>query len=340
MAGHSDRGEGATAGWKVPGDADETGGTRPRSPEGGARPRRDTSGAGPRRDTRGIVLAPDLLARVRFRRRLPAEPLRRWVEHYWLIDWDLQEPYVSQVVPHPCVNLVFERRGPAGLAPVTGLVAEVGTGVFTTKLEGTGRVCGVQFRPGGFRPFLAPPRPLATLTGRHLPLDEAFGTGGEATSRVLGPDLEDDRVAALDAFLLSLSPAPDPAADRAMALAHRVRTDRSVLRVERLAADAGMSVRTLQRLFGTYVGVTPKWTILRYRVHETMEHATAHPGTDWARLAAELGYSDQAHLVRDFTAAVGVTPSAYARAAAQAAPAGDVERGPGDEETVPGRAPS
>ncbi|MFI0862459.1 DUF6597 domain-containing transcriptional factor [Streptomyces smyrnaeus] len=278
----------------------------------------EVPGPGPRRDTRGIVLAPGLLARVRFRRRLPAEPLRRWVEHYWLIDWDLEEPYVSQVVPHPCVNVVFERRGPADLAPGTGLVAGVGTGVFSTKLEEIGRVCGVQFRPGGFRPFLTPPRPLSALTGRQLPLEEVFGSTEDVPPRILTPDREDERVTALDTFLLSLSPARDPAAERAMALAHRVRTDRSVLRVERLAADAGMSVRTLQRLFATYVGVTPKWTILRYRVHEAMEHATSHPETDWARLAADLGYSDQAHLVRDFTAAVGVTPSAYARAAAQA----------------------
>jgi len=283
----------------------------------------DLPAEGPRRDTRGIVQAPGLLARVRFRRRLPAEPLRRWVEHYWLIDWDLEEPYVSQVVPHPCVNVVFERRGPADLAPGTGLVAGVGTGVFSTKLEGVGRVCGVQFRPGGFHPFLRPPRRLSALTGRQLSLAEAFGSGEEVPSRILDPAGEDERVAALDTFLLSLSPSPDPAAERAMELAHRVRTDRSVLRVERLAADAGLSVRTLQRLFATYVGVTPKWTILRYRVHEAMERATAHPGTDWSRLAAELGYSDQAHLIRDFTAAVGVTPSVYARAAADTQPARD-----------------
>ncbi|NSC20308.1 AraC family transcriptional regulator [Streptomyces albus subsp. chlorinus] len=269
---------------------------------------------GPRRDTRGIVRAPELMARVRFRRRLPAAPLRRWVEHYWLIDWDLSEPYVSHVVPHPCVNLVLERRGPADLAPESGVVAGVGTGLFTTELEGTGRVCGVQFRPGGFRPFLSPPRPLTALTGRRLELAEAFGRGQDAPSRVLRPEAEDARVAALDAFLLSLSPTADPAAERAVALAHRVRTDRTVRRVEHLAADEGVSVRTLQRLFATYVGVSPKWTILRYRVHEAVERVTHRPATDWAALAAELGYSDQAHLVRDFTAAVGTTPAAYARA--------------------------
>ncbi|GAA2621166.1 helix-turn-helix domain-containing protein [Streptomyces axinellae] len=286
----------------------------PGSPGGPALPGR----AGhPREDTGGIVAAHGLLARVHFRRRAAAGPLRRWVEHYWLIDWDLTEPYVSQVVPHPCVNVVLERRGAAGRAPDSGSVAGVGTGLYTTKLAGVGRVCGVQFRPGGFRPFLTPPRPLSAFTGQQLPLSRVFpGTEGQP-ARVLDPEDEDARVAALDALLLSLAPAPDPVAERAMVLAHRVRTDRSVARVERLAREEGVSVRTLQRLFATYVGVSPKWVILRYRVHEAMELATAGPGIDWGALAAGLGYSDQAHLVRDFTAAVGVPPSAYARAVAR-----------------------
>ncbi|NEE47573.1 AraC family transcriptional regulator, partial [Streptomyces sp. SID8455] len=51
--------------------------------------------AGPRRDTRGIVDAPDLFTRVRFRRRRPAPALRPYLEHYWLIDWDLDQPYAA-----------------------------------------------------------------------------------------------------------------------------------------------------------------------------------------------------------------------------------------------------
>ncbi|WP_095757288.1 helix-turn-helix domain-containing protein [Streptomyces xinghaiensis] len=312
--------------------------------------------AGPRRDTRGIVDAPELFAHVRFRRREPyAEPLRRYVEHYWLIDWDLAEPYATHVVPHPSVNLVFQRYGAeprSGSGFGFGELAGIGLELFTRKLAGTGRVCGVQFRPGGFRPF-APGRPVSHWTGRRLPHTEVFpdasggvpgdrggpgdpGTTGtsraagsaraaegsgllavpgstDAPAAVLGPADEDERVTALDAFLLAAGPEPDPQADLAMGLVHRIRTDRTIRRVSGFAAEEGVSVRSLQRLFAAYVGVSPKWVLLRYRVHEALERATRDTAVDWARLAAELGYSDQAHLVREFTATVGVPPTAYAR---------------------------
>ncbi|MEU1323337.1 DUF6597 domain-containing transcriptional factor [Streptomyces microflavus] len=268
--------------------------------------------AGPRRDTRGIVDAPDLFTRVRFRRREPAPALRPYLEHYWLIDWDLDQPYAAHVVPHPSVNLVLQRyeagesaRERAGYAEVAG----IGLGLFTQKLTGRGRVCGVQFRPGGFRPF-APEHALSDLTGRRIDAAEVLRTP-PPVGAVLDPDDEDARVRALDACLLALEPRPDPQATLAMELVDRVRTDRSVRRVGQLARSAGLSPRTLQRLFSAYVGVGPKWVILRYRIHEALERAESEPAVDWARLAADLGYSDQAHLVRDFTATVGVPPTAF-----------------------------
>lgn len=265
--------------------------------------------AGPRRDTRGIVDARGLFARVRFRRREPAPELTRFLEHYWLIDWDLDEPYATHVVPHPSVNLVFQRYGDGvGAAEVAG----IGLELFTRKLEGRGRVCGVQFRPGGFRPF-APDRPVSGLTGRRPDIAEVFPDASPDTvAAVLEPPDDDGRVSELDRFLLSRHPRTDPAATRAMELVQRVREDRSVRRVTALAAAGGMSVRALQRLFAAQVGVSPKWVILRYRIHEALERAETSGPVDWAGLAAELGYSDQAHLVRDFTATVGVPPTAYA----------------------------
>ncbi|MGV9569084.1 AraC family transcriptional regulator [Streptomyces nigra] len=264
----------------------------------------------PRQDTRGIVDPSGLLRRVRFRRHAPAEPLRRYVEWYWLIDWDLPEPYASHIVPHPSVNLTFQWDEDEGgpYAELTG----VALGLYTRKLTGRGRVCGVKFRPGGFRPH-APDAPVSHWTGRALAAAEVFPAATSDTARtIVSPAGDDARVAALDAFLLALPHAADPQADLAVDLVARIRADRTIRRVAGLARDEGLSVRGLQRLFSAYVGVSPKWCILRYRIHDALERAGTD--VDWATLAQELGYADQAHLVRDFTSTIGVSPTAYARA--------------------------
>ena len=81
-----------------------------------------------------------------------------------------------------------------------------------------------------------------------------------------------------------------------------------------LAAERhGLSERTLQRLFRRYVGVGPKWVLQRARLHDAVERLdTADGPVDLAALATELGWFDQAHFTRDFTALVGQSPAAYA----------------------------
>ena len=263
--------------------------------------------AAARRDTRGIVDPAELLARVHFRRPEPAEPLRPYIEHYWLIDWDLTEPYVSHVVPHPAVHIVFQRlAGEDAFVEIAGIPH----GLFAQKLEGKGRVCGIKFRPGAFR-AVAPYRPVSEWTGLRVRQPDVLPDIDPGT--VLDPADETARVTALDSFLLALDLRPDPQAELATTLVDRIRADRTIRRVTDFAHTEGLSVRLLQRLFAAYVGVGPKWVILRYRIHEALERAGAEEPVDWAGLAADLGYADQAHLVRDFTATVGVTPTAYAQ---------------------------
>ncbi|MHB9759553.1 DUF6597 domain-containing transcriptional factor [Streptomyces sp. BYX5S] len=262
------------------------------------------------RDTRGIVDPAALLTRVRLRRHAPAEALRTYVEHYWFIDWDLPAPYASQVLPHPSVHLTFQQDD-IGRPPYGELTGVAAPGLYTRKIDGRGKVCGVKFRPGAFRPF-APHAPVAEWTGRILPYENVFPATDPAA--VLSPADDSDRIAALDAYLLPLAPAePDPQAELAAGLVARVRADRATRRVADLARAEGLSVRALQRLFHAYVGVSPKWCILRYRIHEAVEAAGTRDDIDWAALAADLGYADQAHLVRDFTSTVGVPPTAYGR---------------------------
>jgi len=87
----------------------------------------------------------------------------------------------------------------------------------------------------------------------------------------------------------------------------------SLLRAEQVAAASGLTLRSLQRLFSDYVGIGPKWVIQRYRLHEAIARLDEGERVDFARLALDLGYADQAHFIRDFKALVGRTPREYAR---------------------------
>ena len=97
-------------------------------------------------------------------------------------------------------------------------------------------------------------------------------------------------------------------------VAERVCDDRGITRVDQLVDEFQIGKRHLQRLFSEYVGVSPKWVIQRYRLLDAAERVKAGGAIEWADLASDLGYADQAHFIRDFKRLVGRTPADYARA--------------------------
>jgi AraC-like DNA-binding protein len=134
-----------------------------------------------------------------------------------------------------------------------------------------------------------------------------------AAARILGGRDGAAMVEALEGYLLAVGPEPDPTGRQVTELVGVAERKAGITRAEMLAAEAGMSLRSLQRLFAAYVGVGPKWVVQRFRILDAV--AAAHSGevTDWAALARELGFSDQAHLTRVFTQVVGTPPASYQR---------------------------
>jgi AraC-like DNA-binding protein len=261
---------------------------------------------GPVGDTRGILNPYDGLQRFSLERPLPPEGLRPWVDRFWVVRWHLEagERFEQEVLPHPSVQLAFEAHG----ATVHG----IGTRRFVARLEGWGRVIGVKLLPGAFTAFSA--RPAADLVDRVLPLADVFGERAEALARSVSSEPDTERALGLvGGFLESLAPALDDNIARVVELVSLVQRERSITRSEALARHAGMNVRTLQRLFERYLGLGPKWVIGRARVQEAAERLATGQSVDFAVLAVELGYHDQAHLIRDFKAQVGFTPAVYAQ---------------------------
>ena len=219
------------------------------------------------------------------------------------------------------MNLSVESGSEArfGCAMPAVLVHGVTTRRFTIDLVGTGRVTAAKFRPGGWVAFRGrlPTRATVVPLGPALDLDADLLLGA-----VLAEEDDDARAAVLDAALAPLAPDPPTAYEDLLALLERMAADRALVRVEQVAALGAMSVRSLQRLFATYVGLSPKSVLARYRLQDAAAAIDAGEVTDLAGLAASLGWFDQAHFSRDFRAVVGVPPSAYLRRARAADYAG------------------
>jgi AraC-like DNA-binding protein len=80
-------------------------------------------------------------------------------------------------------------------------------------------------------------------------------------------------------------------------------------------AATGYSHRRVVALFREAVGLGPKLFCRVRRFQRVLEALRTHPATGWAELALAAGYSDQAHLVREFRAFSGLTPGAHRRLA-------------------------
>ncbi|MEM7307852.1 MAG: helix-turn-helix domain-containing protein [Planctomycetota bacterium] len=256
---------------------------------------------------RGVLRSRRVEEHCRVQRFAPREPLADSLEHIWAVAWDLRgrEPRTAETLPHPSVHVVVE----AGRSGVSGATTER----FSRALEGRGWVLGLKFHPGCFRPFSR--LPIAELTDRVVGLDEALGAKAEELERAVLAAAPDAHAAAerAEAFLAARLAPPDPDAQLARRIVARIGADPHLRQAHDVAVAAGLSLRSLQRLFRDYVGVGPKWVIQRYRLHEAVARLDAGEAVDLAALALELGYFDQAHFTRRFKALVGSTPAEYGR---------------------------
>jgi AraC-like DNA-binding protein len=114
-----------------------------------------------------------------------------------------------------------------------------------------------------------------------------------------------------NAFLRACLPKPDAMIEVAGGIVKTILQESNIKTVSDLAKRTGMGARKLQRIFNEYVGISPKWVIRRYRLHELIEILKSGKQPDWPQLALELGYFDQAHLINDFKSMVGSTPAQY-----------------------------
>jgi len=180
-------------------------------------------------------------------------------------------------------------------------------------IESFGGACCVQvnFTPLGARRFFG--LPMSELTDRMVGLNDVLGLDGLALRERLGNACDwNARFAIAEGFVAArLAMADRMQAEIAWAY-DRIIVSAGRTRISTLAGEIGWSRKHLAGRFCDAVGIGPK-TLSRIVRFNRALRLSRQDDDDWAGIAADCGYADQAHLVREFRDLAGETPTALAR---------------------------
>lgn len=106
-----------------------------------------------------------------------------------------------------------------------------------------------------------------------------------------------------------LTAAQPPVDPLAAMLAQRLRLHPLETEIGPVIVDTGLGPRQLRRRFVTATGLAPKVFARIQRLRNAVLIALETPAANWAHVAAEAGFADQAHFNRDLAQAFGTTPT-------------------------------
>jgi AraC-like DNA-binding protein len=240
-----------------------------------------------------------------FARLPPPEPVAPLVRWFWIPEWHIQPGRSSRqhLIAFPACNLVVEPDGVGLAGPATRSSYR--------DLTGTGWGVGALLRPAAVPHLVGDPGALrdayrkVDLPVLHRRVSRAMTGPGD------GPERRRRAVEAFAGWLAEEVPPPDEEGLLANTMAAVIDADPEIRTVKDATVRLAVSARTMQRLASRYVGLPPLAMIRRRRLQEAAERLRTEPGATLADVAADLGYSDHAHLANEFRSVLGLTLSGY-----------------------------
>ncbi len=245
----------------------------------------------------------------------PIAALRPFVQAVWSHDAPPHAaPHREHVLPSGAMHLAIRLDAPLRLyrdatdargdRAGTATLAGARHGFYAKQADGGGSV-GVVLRANAAQALFG--CDADALRDRHVALEDLWHPSDveRLRERLAEAGTAQRRADLLQAVLVAqLRPirALHPAIAQAMA------TLRRGARVGECVADSGLSHRHLLLRFRAATGLSPKEYARIRRFRRALSSMRDRP---WADVALDAGYSDQAHLSREFRALSGLTPRAY-----------------------------
>ena len=239
---------------------------------------------------------------LQYREFEPPAALSGILVHVWTLTGQSpqDEPIDYHVVPDGCSDLIFDQE--AGEGFVFGTV----TSSKTVRISGSARIVGVRLQP----------HLLPGFTG--IPASAVCDVEQSFREASIG-----DFNALFERHAVSAKGSTDEceATKLAHAIAARLRPERVNIRahwltsallagggsVDEAARTTGFSARQLQRIARHEIGFSPKLLGRILRLQQSLPAVLRGEGNH-TQVAADHGFSDQAHMIREFNTLTGYSP--------------------------------
>jgi AraC-like DNA-binding protein len=240
------------------------------------------------------------------------------VHEYWEVKGRLS-PFREALLPNGFCEVmfnlgpahrVFEGSG-AGLWERSWFSGLQEKSIFIESLDGT-HLVSIRLTPLGATQLFGFAAPAAASS--IVDLEPLISTGApELRASLLTAESATARFTLLETFLRRRD-APDVSIPEFVKEAvKRIELAHGSLRVADLHRELDVSRKHLAVSFTRYVGLSAKAYARIHRFVWTLEQLRSTTDAEWSRLAAEAGYSDQSHLVRDFQRIGAASPTEYLR---------------------------
>ncbi|MGA2878091.1 MAG: helix-turn-helix domain-containing protein [Bryobacteraceae bacterium] len=252
---------------------------------------------------------------------VPGPPLSQFIHMLWLYEGYRQPHARERVLPtgemQIVINLledrscIYDRDDTDRCQTFSGSLLSGAHSeylVINTAMQAS--VIGVSFKPGGAFPFLR--MPAGELRDTTVSLDTLWGAAAaNLRDRLLEAATHRDRFQILERALLSeLARGFDQQQAVRFAL-RQFMEDPHAATVAGVTDRVGLSPKRFIQAFRDQTGFTPKVFCRIRRFQQVLDRIAGVKTVEWASVALDCGYFDQAHFIHDFRAFSGINPSTY-----------------------------
>jgi AraC-like DNA-binding protein len=258
---------------------------------------------------------------MRFYHHIPAPPLSEFVALFWLYEGYHQPHDKERLLPDGSMELVinlnqdrarvYDPHDGEKFQTLRGaLMVGAHSEFFVIDTAQQYSVAGVHFKPGGAFPFFDPP--ASELHNTLVSLEDLWGRlAAQLRERLLEAGTPQAKFLVLEQVLLAQAA---QRLDRHPAVAFALREFHGLPHTRTIAdvtGQIGLSAKRFIQVFSGEVGLTPKLFCRVRRFQRVLRRIGTGRQVEWAAVAVDCGYFDQAHFIHDFHAFSGINPSAY-----------------------------